>query len=147
MRLWRISDFANLSGQGGLQGPARWHSQAKAIVYLADHPASALLEVLVHLEVSAEDLPDGYQLLAVDVPDAIAFDTATGLPANWRADGGWTQDAGEQWLNGKRTALLRVPSAIAPHCWNWLLNPLHRDASQARVVETIRAAFDPRLFG
>jgi len=50
MRLWRISDHANLSGDGGIFFSARWHSRGKRIVYLADHPASALLEVIVHVD-------------------------------------------------------------------------------------------------
>jgi RES domain-containing protein len=44
MELWRISIYADLSGAGGLMASGRWHSQGKRIVYLADHPSSALLE-------------------------------------------------------------------------------------------------------
>jgi len=47
MELWRISNYADLSGAGGLQAAGRWHTRGKRIVYLADHPASALLEMLV----------------------------------------------------------------------------------------------------
>jgi RES domain-containing protein len=50
MELWRISNYADLSGAGGLRAAGRWHSQGKRIVYLADHPSSALLEMLVHLD-------------------------------------------------------------------------------------------------
>jgi len=48
MELWRISNYADLSGGGGLQAAGRWHTRGKRIVYLADHPASAVLEMLVH---------------------------------------------------------------------------------------------------
>ena len=69
MRLWRISDHADLTGEGGLLASGRWHSRGSRIVYLADHPASALVEVLVHLEVESEDIPSSYQLVAVDLSD------------------------------------------------------------------------------
>ena len=147
MRLWRISDFDDLSGQGGLLGPARWHSVTRPLVYLADHPASALLEVLVHLEVDREDLPASYQLLAVEIPDDIAFDNAPVLTANWRADANETQRIGNQWLENGRMALLRVPSAIVPYGWNWLLNPRHSDVVKIRAAEVIRTTFDLHLFG
>jgi RES domain-containing protein len=147
VRLWRISDFADLSGQGGLLEPARWHSIARPLVYLADHPASALLEVLVHLEVDAADVPSTYRLLAVEAPDDVAFETAAGLSGNWQADGNATQAVGNRWLEQRLTAMLRVPSAIVPYAWNWLLNPLHADARNVRVLEAVRATFDPRLFG
>ena len=71
MWLWRISNHASLSGEGGLHASGRWHARGRRVVYLADHPASALLEVMVHLEIDAEDLPSHYQLLGVDVPDGM----------------------------------------------------------------------------
>ncbi len=74
MRLWRISNYADLTGAGGLTSSARWHSRGTKIVYLADHPASALLERLVHLEIDPEDLPSAYQLLAIEVPDHLAVE-------------------------------------------------------------------------
>lgn len=146
MRLWRISDFADLSGQGGLVAPARWHSLGRPLVYLADHPASALLEVLAHLEVDSEDWPDSYQLLAIDLPDDVSFEDAPPLSADWRNEAAETQRIGDQWLGSNRTALLRVPSAIVPYSWNWLLNRMQPDSNLARIVEVVRAQFDPRLF-
>jgi RES domain-containing protein len=44
------------------------------------------------------------------------------------------------------TPLVRVPSAIAPQTWNYLLNPEHPDAKQVQVAEVIREQFDNRLF-
>ncbi len=149
MRFWRISDFAELSGEGGLYGAARWHSRGRRIVYLADHPASALVEVLVHLEVDVQDLPTHYQLLAIDIPDDVTSATLqiADLPADWREHPVTTRREGDRWLAERRTALLRVPSAIIPFTSNVLLNPLHPHAGTVRIAETIRAPFDPRLFG
>jgi hypothetical protein len=36
--------------------------------------------------------------------------------------------------------------AIVPASVNWLFNPAHADASNARIAKTIRAAFDSGLF-
>jgi RES domain-containing protein len=146
VRLWRISDFADLMGWGGLMRPARWHAMTRPLVYLADHPASALLEILVHLEVDRDDLPTNYQLIAVECPDDIRFDDTAGLPDDWRSNASATQGIGDRWLVRETSALLRVPSAIVPYTWNWLLNPRHRDAGHLWVTEAIRVSFDPRLF-
>jgi len=147
MRLWRISNFANLSGEGGLLASGRWHSRGRRIVYLSDHPAAALLEVLVHLEVDVDDLPISYQLLAVDLPDDLTVETVASdaLPPDWRTKIVATRQLGNRWLDAGATALLRVPSAIVPHASNWLLNPSHADAGKAAIAETIRAPFDARL--
>jgi RES domain-containing protein len=147
MRLWRISGFADLSGEGGLRASGRWHNTGRRIVYLADHPASALLEVLVHLEVDVEDFPTHYQLLAIDAPDDIAVTALdeTKLPADWRAQVAGTRARGDEWLRAGASALLRVPSAIVPVASNYLLNPAHADASRLSVTGIVRAPFDPRL--
>jgi RES domain-containing protein len=151
VRLWRISDFADLSGEGGRIADGRWHSVGRPIVYLADHPASALLENLVHLEIDPEDLPDTYQLIEVDVPDTVEMDELdpgklTKANDKWRNDLAFTRSQGDAWLSGGRTALLRPPSVMLPKARNVLLNPAHKDAKRVRIVGTARPPYDRRLF-
>src|SRR5436305_13039600 len=116
MRLWRISNHANLSGDGGLYAAGRWHSRGHRIVYLADHPASALIEVMAHLEIDAEDLPTHYQLLGIEVPDDIATIRIAEieLPNGWREQISLTRARGDDWLGGRAAAVRRGPSAIVP---------------------------------
>ena len=145
MRLWRISDYADLDGNGGLVSSGRWHSLGSRIVYLAENPASALLERLVHLEIDPDDVPRFYQLLAVDIADDIAFDSiadgklASGTGVVMTAPHGLQAIAGSE---KQRTALLRVPSAVVPHTVNWLLNPVHPDAAKITIAQVVRAPFD-----
>jgi RES domain-containing protein len=151
VRLWRISDFADLSGEGGRIAGGRWHTRGRLIIYLSEHPALALLENLVHLEIDADDLPDAFQLIEVDVPDAVEVtDLDAGklakANANWRSDVSSTRGQGDAWLSGGRTALLRVPSVVLPKSQNVLLNPGHRDAKRARIVGTTRPPYDRRFF-
>src|SRR5262249_53001753 len=147
MRLWRISNHASLSGDGGLLASARWHSRGRRIVYLADHPASALLEVMVHLEVDAADLPSHYQLLGIELPADVAVDVVeeNSLPSDWRQQVGITRMRGDQWLAEGTAALLRVPSSIVPEAVNYLLNPARPDAILITIASALRAPFDPRL--
>ncbi len=147
MRLWRISRFADLSGEGGLHAAGRWHSKGRRVVYLADHPASALLEMLVHLEIDVADFPADFQLLDVDVPGDVATVTVdeANLPADWRGQPLLTHAKGDDWSRGGETALLRVPSAIVPATSNYLLNPSHADARRLVIVAITRAPLDPRL--
>lgn len=147
MRLWRISNHASLSGDGGLYASGRWHTRGRRVVYLADHPASALLEVMVHLEIDAEDLPTSYQLLGVELSEDIRIDTRgeSEWPEGWRAQTALTRALGDTWLREGATALMRVPSAIVPDASNYLLNPAHADATRIGIASAVRAAFDPRL--
>ena len=147
MELWRISNFATLSGEGGLYASGRWHSKGRPIVYLAEHPASALLEVMVHLEVDADDLPTHYQLLAIHVPDDLTFEVVTpaSLPNDWQLQMSLTQSLGDAWLLSARTPLLRVPTALVPEAGNYLLNPVHPQSTRISVTSAALAAYDPRL--
>jgi len=145
MRLWRISNHASLSGDGGLYASGSWHTRGRRVVYLAGHPASALLEVMVHLEIDAEDLPSHYQLLGVEVPGDLPIDATGDLPDDWREQTVLTRARGDAWVGSATSALLRVPSAIVPEGANYLLNPAHPDAARISIATALRAAFDPRL--
>ncbi len=152
MRLWRISNHADLSGEGGRLVDGRWHPRGLPVVYLAEHPALALLEHLVHLEIDLADLPDDYQLLEVDVPDGFAIERITAerliaLDREWPRNAELTQRLGGDWLRGQRSPLLGVPSVILPRSTNFLLNPSHPDASQAAIASATRPPYDHRLFG
>jgi RES domain-containing protein len=145
MEFWRISNYADLSGVGGLRAAGRWHSQGRRIVYLADHPSSALLEMLVHMD--RDLLPATYQLLRVSVPDDIAVESVVSeLSADWRSKTIMSRAIGDRWLDRSTSALLQVPSAISERGNNFLLNPAHPDAGRIIVTELIKAPFDPRLF-
>lgn len=147
MLLWRISNHSTLEGQGGLMASARWHTQGRRIVYLAETPAGALLEALVHLELDLDNLPPSYQLLKAEAPDQMSMDRVeeSKLAANWRADLVSTRTIGDQWLAGGSTALLRIPSAILPETWNVLLNPQHPEASSVSVKWRHAYPWDDRL--
>lgn len=142
MKLWRVSDFADLSGRGGRLVRGRWHSVGRPIVYTAEHSALALLESLVHLEVVDE--PPTYQLLEIVAPDSLAVAAfPDGVPPeNRSASRAW----GDAWLEEAATALAIVPSVIAPEARNILINPAHADAGQIEVIRRARYEWDPRLY-
>jgi RES domain-containing protein len=147
--LWRISNFSDLCGKGGRGFSARWHTAGRLIVYLADCPAGALLERIVHMTDMVEDafLPQFYQLLKVVVPDELAMKPLNTIaPVDWKEHPEFTRSLGDAWLASRETALARVPSVIAPQSWNYLLNPEHPDAEKIVVAEVIRERFDNRLF-
>src|SRR5581483_6846074 len=98
MLLWRISNHPGLDGRGGLETSARWHSQGRPIVYLAESVAAALLEMMVHLELSPFRLPRSYRLLKLEAPEAIATEevSADDLAVNWTEEEILTRTVGDQ---------------------------------------------------
>ncbi len=147
MILWRISNHADLSGTGGLLHAGRWHHRGRPVVYLAESPAGALVEALVHVQASSPaELPASYQLLEVEVPDVAATeDASSALPPDWRERPDLTRTLGSDWLGAQRSLLLRVPSAVVARSLNRLFNPLHPQAAACRVLSSARHPFDGRL--
>jgi RES domain-containing protein len=139
MDAWRLCRrrYADLSGEGARRFGGRWNSPGRAVVYLADHPALAALEVRVHLDLPFELLPADYVLMHVTVPDTpnmvyTANEESVAL--------------GNAWLKSGESPALRVPSVLVPHAWNILWNPQHADASQADIRSIEAFVFDPRLW-
>ena len=147
MFLWRISNHRTLDGRGGLETSARWHSQGRPIVYLAESVSGALLEVLVHLELTPVRLPKSYRLLKVEAPDDISIEalSPTDLNESWTEDETLTRTLGDRWLASKRSALLRVPSAIVPETFNVLLNSAHEESRRLKIVSHREYPWDLRL--
>lgn len=134
MIFWRISAFADLTGLGGVLASGRWHTAGRPVVYLTGTPAGAMLEILVHLEIDLEDLPETLQLLKVEVPDDVGIAPAPTLKPNWVSDLHHTKSLGDSFLKGCPALLLPVPSAIMPHSLNYLFNPMHLDSARAVIT-------------
>jgi RES domain-containing protein len=147
MFLWRISNYATLDGRGGLLVSARWHTEGRRVVYLAETPAGALIEHLVHLELDPRRLPKFYRLLKAEAPEDLPTQRVnpTQMSENWASDQLFTRTIGDEWLVSGSTALLRVPSAILPETFNVLLNPEHSDATRVGVLWHTEFPWDPRL--
>jgi RES domain-containing protein len=148
--LWRISNHGDLAGLGGERADGRWHSasRGKRIAYLSEHPALALVEVLANLKGNPRLFPESYQLMRVEVPEAISSGTVEveSLAAGWREEVHATRAVGDAWLEAGESALLWVPSAVAPESWNVLVNALHPEARLVTIAWTRRVAYDKRLF-
>ena len=148
MILWRISNYSNLDGAGGLYVSGRWHSKGHPVVYCTLNPSTSLLEILVHMEIDAEDRPERFQVIKIEGLDTLSRERidAHALPADWVGDVLETQRIGDRWLEQKRSLLLEVPSVLVPETWNVLVNPLHPEAQLLRITAQYDHAFDDRFF-
>ena len=148
MELWRLTTHPDLTGEGGRLYPARWNSGGIPVSYLATSPGSAYLEVLVNLEIEDDEVPV-FTLLRITAPGDLDIPLLHSPKSPddeaWKDDLALTRSLGDAWLRSRRSALARVPSAILPATFNYLLNPLHPDAARLRIAESMLARFDRRL--
>jgi hypothetical protein len=111
------------------------------MVHAAATASFAVLEVLVHLDLPPELIPDAYRLLTLDVPDDIAVETLERTPES-EAD---CRAVGDRFLDRGEALGLRVPSAIVSQEHNILLNPRHVGMERVRLQADDPFRFDPRL--
>jgi RES domain-containing protein len=133
--------YRDLYGRGALTASGRWNIAGPRMVYLADCPAGALLEICA--QTPAENVPKSFTLLKIAGPDIDLEEVALStLPQNWVSLPETTQQIGAEWLTSYRTTLLRVPSALVPETSNYLLNPLHPDAALFHIERSYEYPFD-----
>jgi RES domain-containing protein len=147
---WRITvtrDPARaFSGDGARIRGGRWNSKGTRIVYAADYPAGAILEQLVQVSFFAS-LPV-YQLFAITFPETAVSTVSTAtLPVAWRdpSRDPAVQAIGDAWISGAISLVLRVPSAVAPHHSNYLINPAHPAFPSLKIDPPEQYTLDPRL--
>ena len=148
MRLYRFGKqpyINDLTGQGGLYHGGRWHQQGTPILYTAEHISLAKLEMLANSPV----LPTNYFVLTLEVPAGTPAKliNPVDLPTDWFGLPYPPEVAAitEEWIREGKFWLMRVPSAHSPAEWNYLLNPLHPDHAQLRIVAIEPHPFDARL--
>ena len=146
MRLWRISQYPGLSGYGGTLVSGRWHNAGPVVIYSAEHPALAMIEALAHMQLKLSSMPTTLKLLAIDVKEGAQIAELPALPSGWQANQPTTQTIGSAWLAEASALLLKVPSAVLPESWNYLINPRAAHAA-THLSETQLGPIwiDPRL--
>ena len=149
MIVWRLShkSYSAFDGEGGLIWSARWHHAGVRIVYTSQHLSLAALELFVNI--GSDEQPANLAARSADIPDDIPRDrlTAADLPEDWRRlNNTLLRDRGMRWLQGARTAVIIVPSAVIPQENNCLLNPLHPDFARIRLHKPEPFALDPRMW-
>lgn len=137
------------SGKGGLFASGRWHSKGRLVVYTSATPSLALLESLANY--SKNDLMSGIQIVTAYLPENVvmhSIDAAT-LPSNWThyPAPNALKAIGDHWLDGGKSAVLAVPSAVMPLEKNYLLNPAHPDFSKLRIGNIYPHLLDKRITG
>lgn len=87
--------------------------------------------------------------MIITVPDSLLIETISvdQLPTDWFSFLNYPvcQQIGDAWFQNGQSAVLKVPSAIVPNEWNFLLNPAHPDFSQIQLLQTEPFIFDSRI--
>ena len=149
MIAYRIADARHpiFDPTGAMLHGGRWNSRGLRAIYAAETYSGALLEVLVHSNLS--EPPKNHRAIRIDIPDQVVIETVstTEVP-DWDAEDMRASRAfGDRWIQENRTAVLRVPSVITTGRENNLIfNPLHPQFSLIEAGGPEPINWDERLF-
>lgn len=149
MRVFRISApqyvGVALSGEGAARAGARWNSLGVRMAYTASSVSLAMLEMLVHVD--RENVPVNRRLLTFEIPENAITQPKT-LPAGWDVlpYSLSVRSVGDEWVASASSLTLQVPSAVARHESNLLINPNHPRFQEIKLLGNELLALDQRLF-
>ena len=148
MIAYRIADDRHpiFDATGAMLHGGRWNSRGVPLIYAAETYAGALLEVLVHANLSQP--PRNHKVIRIHVPDKVVIEnlSITELPDWYAEDMRASRAFGDRWIRENRTAVLRVPSVVtAGRESNLLFNPLHPQFALVEAGRPESLDWDERL--
>ena len=133
------------SGEGARLFGGRWNPKGISMVYAASSRSLAILEMLVQ----DQPLRARYVIIPARIPSTIRIKhmASSALPADWITAERVVhlRAIGLDWINRTKTAVLRVPSAVVPNEFNYLLNPAHPEFGRIVVGKVETLTTDPSL--
>ena len=148
MEVFRITKKKYASGLFAPGVAGRWNENGEEVIYAASSRSLACLENMVHR--SGRGGTISYRTMVIYIPDHLATEQLNlhDLPEKWNGTSLCPECRmmGSEWYRSKRTAVLKVPSAIIPDELNYVINTRHPDFSQIKLVDSLPFLFDQRLF-
>src|ERR1039457_1781941 len=108
-RVFRVcrARYARLDGTGARLVGGRWNSSGRAVVYMAESIALAVLDNLVHM--TRQDFPRGYVCVAAVLPDGISMIHENDLRKHPALQDLNTEQLGDWWIDSRTSAVLQDP--------------------------------------
>lgn len=150
MEVFRISHI-NYSKKLSSSGSAnRWNFDGEYVIYTGSSRSLSTLELVVHRN-SINPIPN-YEVMIISIADNEELYEQIPikkLPKNWRKLEAYykLQHIGSKWYDEQRSLILKVPSAVIPKEYNYIINTKHPDFnSKVSLVRNEEYFFDQRLF-
>ncbi|HSI76094.1 MAG TPA: RES family NAD+ phosphorylase [Lunatimonas sp.] len=127
--------------------PGRWNLEGEEVIYASSSRSLACLENMVHRKGHGDN--SKYSTMVIYAPDtsSITQVNISDLPIDWNqgSDFGDCQSIGSEWFRKKKSLLLRVPSAVVPDEYNYVIHTRHLEFSEVSLIKILPFSFDKRL--
>lgn len=127
----------------------RWNHKGQFVVYTGSSRSLSSLELVVHK--GAVQPSATYRVMVISIADddrLVKQVKINSLPSNWRSIAAYSdlQKIGSDWYNKQESLILKIPSAIIPYEFNYVINTEHPEfSSKVKLVRTEDYFWDTRL--
>jgi len=106
----------------------RWNIRGQHVIYTGSSRSLSTLELIVHKSAVVPVL--NYKVIVVSIADDDHFHRQIflkELPKNWQSMAAYSalQDIGSKWYASQESLVLKVPSAVIPYEYNYVINSEH----------------------
>jgi RES domain-containing protein len=125
----------------------RWCAAGKRVIYCAENIPLAFLENMVRRQ--GVGFNDDFKIAFIEIPDDLLISSfsESNLDPDWRDpyDYSHCQPIGNKWFEDLRFPILKVPSAVMPECYNYVINTTHPDFKRIKIVAVTGMVPDVRI--
>jgi len=148
MEVYRIlkEGFANNLTASGKAN--RWNKRGQLVIYAGSSRSLSTLELIVHRSNILPAIPYKVAVISFNENQLIKQVEVNKLPTNWRTFSAYPalQELGSRWYTGQESLVLKIPSAVIPQEYNYMINTEHPDFSHNIQLLRIEDYFwDERL--
>jgi RES domain-containing protein len=129
----------------------RWNLDDQFMIYAGSSRSLSTLELIVHT--NAVNPAFKYKMMIISIADDESLFThlqQSDLPKSWRSMVAYPelQQLGSAWYQSNQSLVLKVPSAVIPKEYNYIINTNHPDFTSTKVslVRTEDYFWDERLY-
>lgn len=150
MEVFRISKESYASALTSSGTANRWNQKGQQVIYAGSSRSLSSLELIVHKGAVVPSESYCVMVISIAAEDHLYKQIQTNdLPSNWRTFDAYStlQKIGSDWITSQQSLVLKVPSAVIPFEYNYIINTEHPDfLSNVKLVRTEGYFWDSRLF-
>jgi RES domain-containing protein len=149
MEVFRISREEYSTSLSSSGTPNRWNLKGQNVLYTGASRSLSSLELIVHKGAVKPALI--YKVMVISIADDDYLTKQIqikDLSANWRSFAAYSslQNIGSKWYMAQESLVFRVPSAVIPFEYNYMINTEHPDfPNKVSLVRTEDYFWDSRL--
>ena len=125
----------------------RWNGSGRKVIYCAESIALAFLENMIRRQ--GVGFNQDFRTTILQIPDDLKIQEVLPreLPAGWRnfTDYSKCQPIGNKWYDEGIFPVLKIPSAVLPESYNYVLNATHPDCKKVKLIGTTDLIPDERI--